>query len=133
MALQVNEHPFWNNLYTEVIQKLLSLKLPNRTTFIMENTLGTFKIMSLGFNKMILAILPVLFNQCLKFVQKKSVENYFQYSVHNLDHFESKNLVIPLIWFHSVHLWPTTRMNLGKHTFETTLIFLIFRIVSLKF
>ncbi len=32
----------------------------------------------------------------------------------------TKNLVLPLIWFHSVHLWPRT--NLGKLTFETTLV-----------
>ncbi len=32
----------------------------------------------------------------------------------------TQNLVLPLIWFHSVHLWPHT--NLGKLTFEMTLV-----------
>ncbi len=32
----------------------------------------------------------------------------------------TQNLVLPLIWFHSVHLWPRT--NLRKLTFETTLV-----------
>ncbi len=32
----------------------------------------------------------------------------------------AQNLILPLIWFHSVHLWPRT--NLGKLAFETTLV-----------
>ncbi len=36
----------------------------------------------------------------------------------------TQNLVLPLIWFHSVHSWPHT--NLGKLTFETTLVWFLF-------
>ncbi len=44
---------------------------------------------------------------------------------HSIWHFYSvssnSKLILPLIWFHSVYLWLHT--NLGKLTFETTLVF----------